>query len=62
MEELDEYIPRNREKARSARYGQWWCWTCDRDVVGDIGKCSYCGRKHELGRVKYDRKRVQFGR
>lgn len=50
----DEYQPRNREKSKQAKYGVVWCAYCDRDMVGDIGKCSYCGRYNNRKKIRYE--------
>jgi len=50
----EEYQPRNREKSKQAKYGMIWCAYCDRDMVGDIGKCSYCGRFNNRKKIRYE--------
>lgn len=48
-----EYVLRNREKARQAKYGLTWCGTCDREMVGDLGKCPNCGKYHKRSKIWY---------
>lgn len=48
-----EYVLRNREKARMAKYGLAWCDTCDREMVGDLGKCPNCGKYHNRKKIRY---------
>ena len=31
----EEYAPRNREKSKQAKYGWFWCNSCDRQLVLD---------------------------
>ena len=50
----EEYTPRNREKAKSAKYGMTWCGYCDMDMVGDIGKCPQCGKIKNRKKIRYD--------
>lgn len=38
-----EYNPTNREKSRTSNKQKWYCY-CDGDMVGDLGRCGYCGR------------------
>jgi len=40
----EDYIPSNREKAMKAKRGVFWCSRCDACHVGQLGKCSNCGR------------------
>jgi hypothetical protein len=60
MIEEEDYQPRNREKARKATYGMFWCGVCDYDFVGETDKCSVCGTKGNPRKMKYDRKRSSF--
>jgi len=50
----EDYQPRNREKAKQAKYGMVWCGYCDRDMVGDTGKCPYCGKRNNPKKIRYD--------
>jgi rubrerythrin len=56
----EEYIPRNREKAKTASYGFFWCDVCDYYYGGELGKCPVCGTKGNYKKIKYDRKRSSF--
>jgi len=60
MIEDEDYQPRNREKAKFASYGKFWCDTCDRDFIGEIDKCSVCGSKGNPRKIKYGRRRSSF--
>lgn len=60
MTDEDEYQPRNREKARTATYGLFWCDVCDYYYGGQLGKCPVCGAKGHERKIKYDRKRTSF--
>ena len=51
----EEYIPRNREKAKTASYGFFWCDVCDYYYGGELGKCPECGTKGNYKKIKYDR-------
>lgn len=53
----EEYIPRNREKARQAKYGESWCDYCDRATVEDTGKCKVCGRRHDRSKLRFSTRR-----
>jgi len=47
-----EFVPtekRNRFFARSPRLGRFWCWRCDRAIVGIGGKCKLCKARHRPG-------------
>ena len=39
------YKPTNRQKAQTIRKGTFWCYGCDRNIVGRYGKCKVCGWK-----------------
>lgn len=54
MIEDGNYTPRNREKAKQAKYGWSWCWVCDRQIVSDGIKCPVCGHKHKPKKIRYD--------
>ena len=56
----DEYQPRNRERAKTASYGRFWCDTCDYSFLGELDKCPVCGRRGNDRKIKYDRKRTSF--
>ena len=56
----EEYIPRNREKAKTASYGFFWCDVCDYYYGGELGKCPECGTKGNYKKIKYDRNRNSF--
>lgn len=56
----EEYIPRNRERGKTASYGRFWCDVCDMDYLGEMGKCSVCGTKGNYKKIKYDSKRSSF--
>jgi hypothetical protein len=44
MEETDgEYQLTNRQKGQQTKIGWFWCG-CDRQIVGELGKCPVCGR------------------
>ena len=60
MIDEEDYQPSNRQKGKSASYGEFWCFTCDRYFGGQIGKCPVCGKKMNERKVKYDRKRSSF--
>lgn len=38
-----DYKKTNREKSQESDKSKWYCY-CDLSMVGDIGKCSVCGR------------------
>ena len=47
-----EYQKTNREKRLQPKYGLFWCWKCDRNLV-EIGKrCKTCGAKPDQNRLK----------
>ena len=50
----EEYEPRNREKAKQAKYGLFWCRSCDRQLVADGRKCPVCGRVNNPSKIRYD--------
>jgi hypothetical protein len=50
----EEYTPRNREKSKQAKYGWFWCNSCDRQLVRDGVKCPVCGTKNNPKKIRYD--------
>jgi len=54
MTDDEEYIPKNREKAKQAKYGWFWCGVCDRQLVSDGVKCPVCGTKNNPKKIRYD--------
>jgi len=40
-----EYKKSNREQAMEPSSGLYWCYNCDRNLVGPNEKCSVCGAK-----------------
>lgn len=44
-EESDEieYKKTNRECRLTPKRGLFWCWKCDRNIIGVGEKCSVCG-------------------
>jgi hypothetical protein len=38
-----DYEPTNREKIQKTKKHKFWCG-CDRQIVGELGKCPVCGR------------------
>jgi len=39
-----KYNKYNRIKNKTANKSTYWCYHCDHQLVGDHGKCSYCGK------------------
>lgn len=35
----------NRDMAREAKLGKYWCYGCDANLIGDGEKCIRCGWK-----------------
>ena len=55
MRKMDEdYTPRNREKSKQAKYGFFWCNSCDRQLVRDGVKCPVCGTKNNPKKIRYE--------
>jgi rubrerythrin len=50
----EEYTPRNREKSKQAKYGWFWCNSCDRQLVRDGVKCPVCGTKNNPKKIRYE--------
>ena len=50
----EDYTPRHRENSKQAKYGMVWCAYCDRDMVGDTGKCPVCGKRNDPKKIRYD--------
>ena len=50
----EDYTPRNREKSKQAKYGLFWCRSCDMQLVSDGVKCPYCGTKNNPKKIRYD--------
>lgn len=53
----DPFIPApriltNRQKSRTAKLGLFWCYKCDRNKVGQVGKCSVCGHRENRKKTK----------
>lgn len=45
--------PTNRQQAQKAVKGKrWWCFGCDRYLVGKWGKCPVCGWKEYPKKVR----------
>ena len=56
----DGFKERNRLRARQAsKRGLFWCDICDRDIVGDYGKCPNCGATKGR-KIRYDRGNTGF--
>jgi hypothetical protein len=47
-----EYEETNREKKLEPKLGYWYCKCCDKQLVGDLGKCQVCGKKPEKRTIK----------
>lgn len=60
MMDEEDYKPSNRQKAKSATYGYFWCDVCDMSYLSEIGKCPECGTRGNYKKIKYDRKRSSF--
>ena len=43
--EIHEHKLTNREKSIKAKYGKFWCGSCDANIVSQVGKCSVCGKR-----------------
>lgn len=43
---------RNRDKAKTAKPGLFWCSKCDTDKVGQHGKCGVCGHKENRKKIR----------
>lgn len=53
--EIPEYQKTNREKRLTPKTdGMFWCWKCDRDVVGNGQKCKTCGTLNGTKTLKKD--------
>ena len=46
------YRPTNRQKAKSATKHKFWCHFCDHGLVGEWGRCPWCGRKNATQKIK----------
>ena len=42
----------NRQKSKAAKRGLFWCGGCDRNLVGQLGKCGVCGRRENRKKTK----------
>jgi hypothetical protein len=56
----EEYQLTNRQRAKTATYGRFWCDVCDYYYGGELGKCPECGTKGNYKKIKYDRNRSSF--
>jgi rubrerythrin len=56
MTEDDVYQPRNRHKTRNAKYGKFWCNTCDLSLIGETDKCPVCKSRGNPRKIKYDKR------
>ena len=56
----EEYQLTNRQRAKTATYGRFWCDVCDYYYGGELGKCPECGTKGNYRKIKYDRNRNSF--
>lgn len=52
---MDDYIKTNREKKLSPKSdGKFYCYKCDKDVVGNWQKCPTCGHRNGTRNLKKD--------
>ena len=51
MREDKKYLS-NRQKSQISRKCKFWCRHCDRDLVGEIGKCPTCGKREDKSKRK----------
>lgn len=47
-----EYVHTNRQKSKRAKPGLFWCFRCDRSIVGDSQRCRICRWRKEPRRWK----------
>lgn len=40
----------NRLQKKKSKGGIYWCYGCDRQLVGDVKKCPICGYRNGHGR------------
>ena len=50
----EEYQPKNREKSKQAKYGWFWCRSCDAQLVSDGRKCLNCGKINNPKKIRYE--------
>ena len=50
----EEYKLRNREKSKQAKYGLFWCRSCDSQLVSDGVKCPVCGKINNPNKIRYE--------
>jgi ribosomal protein L40E len=43
----------NRDIAKKAKLGTFWCWGCDAQIVGEYEKCPRCGYKEKAGKRRH---------
>ena len=51
-EALSDRVLSNRHKSQIASKGKFWCSGCDRNRVGQWGKCSVCGYRECPKKIK----------
>lgn len=51
-QEWPEYQKTNRETALTPKLGYFWCQFCDKSVMGQLGKCGFCGKKNPKVKIK----------
>lgn len=49
VNEVEDYVLTNREKAQMSNKAKFWCGGCDLGLAGEIGKCSVCGTSNSTG-------------
>lgn len=49
---MTKYHKYNRDKKLKPKFGLFYCYTCDRDVVARSGKCRTCGSRQPNKSIK----------
>lgn len=47
-----KYKGQNRSQSKTAKPGLFWCSKCDRDKVGQHGKCETCGHVENKKKIR----------
>lgn len=50
--ETEDYRPKNREKAKTAKRGWFWCYACDCQLVSQSAKCLNCGHRANRKKIR----------
>ena len=42
----------NRNKSKAPKKGIFWCWGCDAQLVAEVEKCPFCGKRNQSSKKR----------